>query len=363
MDEHDFLARRFEEQRAHLRAVAHRVLGSAGQAEDAVQEAWLRVSRAGPDGVESFGGWMRTVVGQVSLNILRARAARGEDPLDPPEPWEPAPEPEGAGERNRPTAAREPAVGAGTGPGTGPGTGTGAAAGVAGADRPERDRERFRGDSVGIALLAVLDSMAPAERLAFVMHDLFAVPYDEIAPIVRRSPAATRELALSARRRMQGTGADGAEAGRRSGEAPGARPAAPHAASAAGATATPAEGRAAPRWSVTARAFLTASRGEDFHALLALLDPDVVLHADATAVAAGAAEEVRGAVAVADVFTGRLRAARPALVDGAPGLVWLHQGQPKIAFTLDVADGTIVGIEVIADPEHLGRLELQPLDG
>lgn len=357
MDEHDFLARRFEEQRAHLRAVAHRVLGSAGQAEDAVQEAWLRVSRAGPDGVESFGGWMRTVVGQVSLNILRARAARGEDPLDPPEPWEPVPGPdgpEGAGERNEPTAAREPAVGTGTG--------TGTAAGVAGADRPARDQERFRGDSVGIALLAVLDSMAPAERLAFVMHDLFAVPYDEIAPIVRRSPAATRELALSARRRMQGAGADGAEAGRRSGEAPGARPSAPHAPSAAGAT-TPAEGRAAPRWSVTARAFLTASRGEDFHALLALLDPDVVLHADATAVAAGAAEEVRGAVAVADVFTGRLRAARPALVDGAPGLVWLHQGQPKIAFTLDVADGTIVGIEVIADPEHLGRLELQPLDG
>ncbi|GAA2139398.1 sigma factor [Streptomyces synnematoformans] len=355
MDEHDFLARRFEEQRAHLRAVAHRVLGSAGQAEDAVQEAWLRVSRAGPDGVESFGGWMRTVVGQVSLNILRARAARGEDPLYPPEPWEPAPGPdgsdgpEGAGERNKPTAAPEPAVGT--------------AAGVAGADRPERDQERFRGDSVGIALLAVLDSMAPAERLAFVMHDLFAVPYDEIAPIVRRSPAATRELALSARRRMQGTGADGAEAGRRSGEAPGPSPAAPPAASAAAATATPAEGRAAPRWSVTARAFLTASRGEDFHALLALLDPDVVLHADATAVAAGAAEEVRGAVAVADVFTGRLRAARPALVDGAPGLVWLHQGQPKIAFTLDVADGTIVGIEVIADPEHLGRLELQPLDG
>lgn len=359
MDEHDFLARRFEEQRAHLRAVAHRVLGSAGQAEDAVQEAWLRVSRAGPDGVESFGGWMRTVVGQVSLDILRARAARGEDPLDPPEPWEPSPgseemawwpEPSGSKAVNASNDHQRPVEGS-------------EAEGAEEADGADRDQEVFRGDSVGIALLAVLDSMAPAERLAFVMHDLFAVPYDEIAPIVRRSPAATRQLALRARRRTQGSGADGAEESRWAADAPGVRAAVPCTPSAAAVTAVLADGGATARWSAIASAFLTASRGEDFNALLALLDPDVVLRADATAVAAGAAAEVRGAVAVADVFTGRLRAARPALVDGSPGLVWMHQGRPKIAFTLDVADGTIVGIEVIADPEHLCRLELQPLDG
>jgi RNA polymerase sigma-70 factor (ECF subfamily) len=356
MDEHDFLARRFEEHRAHLRAVAHRVLGSAGQAEDAVQEAWLRVSRAGPDGVESFGGWLRTIVGQVSLDILRDRAARGEDPLDPPEPWGPAPESDGTAWRSA-TGGPE-AVHA-------PNTSHRSVDGIEAEETngSDRDPEVFRGDSVGIALLAVLDSMAPAERLAFVMHDLFAVPYDEIAPIVRRSPSATRELALRARRRMQGTGAaDGAEGGRWGADAPGVRPSASWASSAVPVTATRADGGATARWSAETSAFLTASRGEDFNALLALLDPDVVLRADATAVAAGAAEEVRGAVAVADVFTGRLRAARPALVDGSPGLVWMHQGHPKIAFTLAVADGTIVGIEVIADPDHLRRLELQPLD-
>ncbi|MFW6690814.1 sigma factor [Streptomyces sp. MAR4 CNX-425] len=336
MDEHDFLARRFEEQRAHLRAVAHRVLGSAGQAEEAVQEAWLRVSGAGPDGVESFGGWLRTVVGQVSLDILRDRAARGEDPLHPPEP----------GGRACVRAADDDRGAA--------------AAGARTTDGRERDQEVFRGDSVGIALLAVLDSMAPAERLAFVMHDLFAVPYDEIAPIVRRSPAATRQLAARARQRMRGTGDEGAGEDRCDAEEPGVRACPP---GAAGTTATGPYDVPTARWRAVAGAFLTASREEDFHTLLGLLAPDVVLRADATAVAAGAAEEVRGAVAVAEVFTGRLRAARPALVDGAPGLVWMHQGRPKIAFALAVAAGTIVGIEVVADPEHLGRLELRPLDG
>ncbi|WP_407562696.1 sigma factor [Streptomyces sp. 184] len=343
MDEHEFLALRFEEHRAHLRAVAHRVLGSAGLAEDAVQEAWLRVRRAEPDGVESFAGWLRTVVGQVSMDILRTRAAQGEDPLDPPEPG-------GSEVQNAMNAVNDAKC-------------VVEVAESEGTDLSDRTRELFRGDSVGIALLAVLDSMAPAERLAFVMHDLFAVPYDEIAPIVRRSPAATRHLARRARRRVQGPAADGAAGDHRAADAPGARSSVPYDPSAAGITGTPADWGVTTRWSAIAGAFLTASRGDDFHALLALLDPDVVLRADAAAVAAGAAEEVRGAVAVADVFTGRLRAARPALVDGAPGLVWIHQGRPRIAFALAVANGTIVGIEVIADPDHLGRLELQPLDG
>ncbi|AUH39257.1 sigma factor [Streptomyces sp. CMB-StM0423] len=335
MDEHEFLALRFEEHRAHLHAVAHRVLGSAELAEEAVREAWLRVSRAGPDGVESLGGWLRTVVGEASLDILRARTARGEDPLDLID------DEKTLNSEKAEIGHPEPA----------------------GADPPEAHGRGFRGDSVGLALLAVLDSMAPAERLAFVMHDLFAVPYDEIAPIVRRSPAATRQLALRARQRVQGPAADRAEGPHGAADAPGARSAGSYAASAASDKGAPADWGVTARWSAIAGAFLTASRGKDFHALVALLDPDVVLRADAAAVAAGAAEEVRGAVAVADVFTGRLRAARPALVDGSPGLVWMQQGRPRIAFALAVANGTIVGIDVIADPDHLGRLELQPLDG
>ncbi|MEO3766064.1 sigma factor-like helix-turn-helix DNA-binding protein [Streptomyces sp. B8F3] len=335
MDEHEFLALRFEEHRAHLREVAHRVLGSAELAEEAVREAWLRVSRAGPGGVESLDGWLRMVVGEVSLDILRARAARGGDPVDDLE-------------SEKPSNGAKATIGD---------------PGVAGTGERGPRKVSFRGDSIGIALLAVLDSMAPAERLAFVMHDLFAVPYDEIAPILRRSPAATRQLALQARRRVQRPAAERADDPRRAQDALGARSAGSNAASAATAAGAPADWGVTARWSAIAGAFLTASRGEDFHALVALLDPDVVLRADAAAVAAGAAEEVRGAVAVADVFTGRLRAARPALVDGSPGLVWMHQGRPRIAFALAVANGTIVGIDVIADPDHLGRLELQPLDG
>ncbi|WBB61412.1 sigma factor-like helix-turn-helix DNA-binding protein [Streptomyces sp. WMMC500] len=336
MDEREFLALSFEEQRPHLRAVAHRVLGSAELAEEAVREAWLRVSRAEPD-VEGVGGWLRTVVGEASLDILRARAARREDSPGPAA----NPMNTTVSSAKRTVGDSEPAGSAGPGP----------------------RREGFRGDSVGIALLAVLDSMTPAERLAFVMHDLFAVPYDEIAPIVRRSPTATRQLALRARRHMQGPPAGRADDARRTGGAPGAHSADFSAPSAAAVTDATADWGVTARWSAIAGAFLTASRGEDFHTLLALLDPDVVLRADAAAVAAGAAEEVRGAVAVADVFTGRLRAARLALVDGAPGLVWMHQGRPRIAFAFAFADGTIVAIDVIADPDRLRRLRLQPFEG
>ncbi|MFW6720842.1 sigma factor [Streptomyces sp. MAR4 CNY-716] len=336
MDEHEFLALRFDEHRRQLRAVAHRVLGSAELAEEAVREAWLQVSRTGPDGVESLGGWLRTAVAEASLDILRARTAPGEGSRCPYQEVDRLSNVTGGAIDDREAQQAD---------GAGP------------------RRTGFRGDSVGIALLAVLDSMAPAERLAFVMHDMFAIPYDEIAPIVRRSPAATRQLALRARRRVQGSAAGRADDDRGAEDALGVPSADPHVSAAATATDAPADWGGTARWSALAGAFLTASRGKDFHALLALFDPDVVFRADAAAVAAGAAEEVRGAVAVADVFTGRLRSARLALVDGAPGLVWMHQGRPRIAFALAVADDTIVGIEAIADPEHLGRLGLQPLDG
>lgn len=336
MDEHEFLALRFDEHRRQLRAVAHRVLGSAELAEEAVREAWLQVSRTGPDGVESLGGWLRTAVAEASLDILRARTVPGEGQRCPYQEVDRLSNVASGAIDDR---EAEGADGAGPRP-------TG-----------------FRGDSVGIALLAVLDSMAPAERLAFVMHDMFAIPYDEIALIIRRSPAATRQLALRARQRVQGSAAGRADDDRGAEDALGVPSADPHASAAATATDAPADWGVSARWSALAGAFLTASRGKDFHALLALFDPDVVFRADAAAVAAGAAAEVRGAVAVADVFTGRLRSARLALVDGAPGLVWMHQGRPRIAFALAVTGDTIVGIEAIADPEHLGRLGLQPLDG
>ncbi|WP_181791761.1 sigma factor-like helix-turn-helix DNA-binding protein, partial [Streptomyces phytophilus] len=246
MNEHEFLALRFDEHRPQLRAVAHRVLGSAELAEEAVREAWLQVSRAGTDGVESLGGLLRTAVAEASLDILRARTARGEG----------SPCPYQGGDR--PPNVTNGAMGD---------------PGAEGADGAGPSRAGFRGDSVGIALLAVLDSMAPAERLAFVMHDMFAIPYDEIAPIVRRSPAATRQLALRARRRVQGSGAGRADDGRGAEDALGVPSGDPCAPDAASATGAPADWGVTARWSAIAGAFLTASRGKDFHALLALFDP------------------------------------------------------------------------------------------
>ncbi|MGZ4396253.1 MAG: sigma-70 family RNA polymerase sigma factor [Gaiellaceae bacterium] len=277
MDEHDVLAEQFEAERGRLRAVAYRMLGSAGEADDALQESWLRLGRAGTSGVENLGGWMTTVVARVCLDMLRSRKSRREEPL---------------------------------------------AEDLPGADDPEH--EALLADSVGLALLVVLETLTPAERVAFVLHDMFAVPFDEIAAIVGRSPAAARQLASRARRRVQDA-------------APGAAP-------------TP------NRRLVDA--FLAAPRGGDFDALLALLDPDAVLEADAAAVQMGADREVRGASSVARVFSGRALAAQAALVDGSAGIVWAPAGRPRVVWTVAVANDRIVRIEMIAAAERLGELEL-----
>lgn len=297
MDENEFLARRFEEHRGRLRAVAYRMLGSSGEADDAVQEAWLRLSRTDTSEVENLAGWLTTVVARVSLNMLRSRDTRREDPLD-----------DGFGEQ---LGAPSP-VGAALG-------------GGAPAD-PEQ--QALMADSVGIALLVVLDTLTPTERLAFVLHDMFAVPFDEIAPIVERTPAAARQLASRARRRVQGvTSVDEADALRR-------------------------------REIVTA--FLAASRGGDFDALLSLLAPDAVLRADRVAALSGATV-AQGATSVADTFAGRAKAAQPALIDGLAGLVWAPGGRPRVVFDFTIEDGRITAIDMLAEPERLEGMELQLL--
>jgi RNA polymerase sigma-70 factor (ECF subfamily) len=290
MDERNWLAVEFEESRTHLRAVAYRMLGSVSEADDAVQEAWLRLSRSGTGGVENLGGWLTTVVGRVCLDMLRSRASRREEPLGAhvPEPI------------------------------------------VSSEDGMDPEHEVLLGDSVGLALLVVIETLAPAERVAFVLHDMFGVPFDEIAPIVGRSPAATRQLASRARRRVRGA-----------------------------ATVPDAD---LTRQREVVDAFLAASRGGDFEALLAVLDPDVVVRADHAAVQAGASSEVRGAAAVADTFSGRARAAQPALVNGAVGLVWAPGGRPRVVFGFTIARGKIVEIDLVADPERLRRLDLTVLD-
>jgi RNA polymerase sigma-70 factor, ECF subfamily len=290
MQDHDWLAERFEANRTNLRAVAYRMLGSANEADDAVQEAWLRLSRADTSDVENLGGWLTTVVARVCLDMLRSRASRREEPMASllPEP-------------------------------TTPGDG-----GV------DPEHEAVVADSVGLAMLVVLDTLAPAERVAFVLHDMFAVSFDEIAPIVGRSPETTRQLASRARRRVQG------------------------------ATTDPAADRARQRRVVDA--FLAAAREGRFEALLTMLDPDVVLRADPAAVQMGTPGELHGARAVAEMFSGRARAARPALVDGAVGLVWMQRGRPQMVFGFTIVDGTVVGIELVADPARIGELDLTFLD-
>jgi RNA polymerase sigma-70 factor (ECF subfamily) len=290
MDEHDLLAEQFEANRAHLRAVAYQMLGSPNEADDAVQESWLRLSRSEYSGVENLSGWLTTVVARVCLDMLRSRKSRREEPLD-----ERAPEP---------IVGRERGI--------------------------DPEHEVLLADSVGLALLVVLDTLTPAERLAFVLHDMFDLPFNEIAPIVGRSPTAARQLASRARRRVQG------------------------------AATVPISDLARQREVVGA--FLAASRGGDFDALLELLDPDVVLRADPVAVQAGASSEVRGAAAVAGTFSGRARAAQPALVDGAAGAVWAPGGKPRVVFAFTITGGKIVEIEMLADPERLSQLDLAILD-
>jgi len=286
MDGHDWLAERFEENRAHLGAVAYRMLGSLSEADDAVQESWLRLSRSDTSGVENLGGWLTTVVARVCLDMLRSRQSRREEPLGAHVP--------------EPIAGR--------------------------ADGTDPEHEALLADSVGSALLVILETLAPAERLAFVLHDMFAVPFDEIAPIVGRSPTAARQLASRARRRVQG--------------------------------AAPVPDADLTHQREVVDAFLAAARGGDFDALLAVLDPDVVLRADRAAVDAGASREVRGAAAVADTFSGRARAAQPALVNGAVGLVWAPDGRPRVVFSFTITRGKIVEINLLADPERLRQLDL-----
>lgn len=287
MSVHNELAERFEAHRGHLNSVAYRMLGSRTEADDAVQEAWIRLSRAGADEVDNLGGWLTTIVARVCLNMLQSRKTRREEPFG--------------------ARLTEPV------------------------SRTDPEHEAVVADSVGLALQVVLDTLAPAERLAFVLHDMFGVPFDEIAPIVGRTPAAARQLASRARRRVQGADA-----------------------------ANPDADGAGKREIVGA--FLAASRGGDFDALLTLLDPTIVLRADPAAVRMGAEGEVRGAAAVAETFSGRARAARLALVDGAAGAVWATAGQPRVAFTFAITDGRIAAIELLADPERLSALDVVYLE-
>ena len=299
MYEHDdWLAQRFEENRTHLRAVAYRMLGSISEADDAVQEAWLRLSRSDTSGIENLGGWLTTVVGRVCLNMLRSRRSRREEPLGEPQVGVHVPDPI-----------------------------------VSRADGLDPEHEALLADSVGLALLVVLETLSPAERLAFVLHDTFGLPFGEIAPIVGRSPAAARQLATRARSRVRG--------------------------------AAPAPDADLGRQREVVDAFLAATRGGDFDALLAVLDPDVVLRADSGA--AGTSRVVRGARAVAGqalTFSQFAPFARPALVNGAAGLVTAPGGRPLSVMGFTVRRGKVVEIDLLADPERLGRLDLPAgLDG
>jgi RNA polymerase sigma-70 factor (ECF subfamily) len=293
MDDTEFVTQRFEEHRTHLRAVAYRMLGSVSEADDAVQETWLRLTRADRSDVENMGGWLTTVVARVCLNMLRTRKSRREEPLGPhvPEPL------------------------------------------VSRADGVDPEHEALLADSVGLALLVVLETLAPAERLAFVLHDMFAVPFDEIAPIVGRSPAAARQLASRARRRVQGG-------------------------------APPPDADLARQREVV-DAFFAAARDGNFDALVAVLDPDVVLRSDGGEQRPSASIVVRGAQAVAEraVTFARLSPfVRPALVNGAAGVVVAPRDRAVSVMAFTVAGGKIVAIDALADPERLRQLDLTVLD-
>ncbi len=291
MTDSHWLAARFEENRSHLRAVAYRMLGSTGEADDAVQEAWIRFSRTETSDVDNLGGWLTTVISRVCLDMLRSRTSRREERMndDRPEPI------------------------------------------TSQAEGHDPEHEAILADAVGAAMLVVLDTLSPAERLAFVLHDTFGVPFDEIGPIVDRSPAAARQLASRARRRVQGVEPD-TRADR-------------------------------DRQREIVAAFLDAARNAKFEALLALLDPDVTVRADRAAAAMGGDWEVRGATAVAKTFSGRARAARPVLIDGMPGAVWAPGGKPRVVIAFTIEDGRIAVIDLIADPDELASIDLEFLGG
>jgi RNA polymerase sigma factor (sigma-70 family) len=295
MHDSEWLAQRFEDNRSHLRSVAYRMLGSHAEADDAVQEAWLRLARADAESVENFGGWLTTIVARVCLDMLRSRKSRREDP---------------AGE-SLPHDIQDDA------------------------STLDPESEAVLADSVGLAMLIVLDTLSPAERVAFVLHDTFDVPFDAIATIVGRTTEATRQLASRARRRVRGASADRDAATQRNDE--------------------------------LVRAFLAASRKGNFSALLALLDPKALARADAAVMAMGGAEYwqsnrldggIEGADAIARMFSGRANAAQAVLIDGKPGAVWLHEGQLRVAFCFSVRADRISAIDLVADPARLAAMEI-----
>ena len=292
MDDNDRLAGRFEASRPRLRAMAYRMLGSLSDAEDAVQEGWLHAAGSDAAAVANLEGWFTTIVARVCLDMLRSRKSRREEPLDPDE------------------------------------------AAVAGPEQQAPDQEVVLADAVGLALLVVLDTLAPAERVAFVLHDTFGLPFGEIAAITGRSPAAARQLASRARRRVQGS--------------------------------APVPGIRLGRQRKVAEAFLAAARGGDLGALIAVLDPDVVLHADAAAAPSGVPVTVRGAAAVARgarAASVRSRYSRVALVNGTPGIVTAPRGRLTVVLAFTIVDDKISRIDVIADPARLAGLDLAVLDG
>lgn len=303
MDEREWLTERFEEHRTRLRAVAYRMLGSLSEADDAVQDAWLRVSRADTREVENLGGWLTTVVARVCLNALRSRERRREEPLD---------------------------VGAGAGGAGGGGGGVRMPDPVVRAEETAGpEQEAVLADSVGLALLVVLETLSPAERLAFVLHDMFAVPFDEIAPMIERTPTAARQLASRARRRVRGQ--------------------------------APAPDPDLARQRAVVDAFFAAARDGDFEGLVAVLHPEVVLRSDGGLARARQTVELHGAQTVASqaLTFGRLAPfVRPALVNGAAGALIAAQGRPLSVMGFTVTGGRVVAIDVLSDPERLGRLDL-----
>ncbi|WP_433445558.1 sigma-70 family RNA polymerase sigma factor [Nonomuraea sp. CA-141351] len=291
MDANDFLAGRFEEHRSHLKAVAYRMLGSLAEADDAVQEAWLRLSRTDSGEIDNLGGWLTTVVGRVCLDMLRTRTSRREDPLEQrlPDPV------------------------------------------ISGEDGGDPEQQVLVADAVGLALLVVLESLSPAERLAFVLHDMFAVPFEQIAPIVDRTPATAKKLASRARQRVRGT--------------------------------VPSPDPDPSRQRRVVDAFLAAARGGDFEALLALLDPDVVMRVDAGAVAKGGMWTINGAAAVAGQMANFKRfsttyTAEPVLVNGVVGFVGMLNGEPRSVLSFIVTDGRIAALDILSDPDRIAGLAL-----
>jgi RNA polymerase sigma-70 factor (ECF subfamily) len=307
-----FLAARFAENRDHLRAVAVRMLGSLPEAEDAVQETWLRLARTDVSDVGNLGGWLTTVLSRVCLDMLRARRSRRED-LVGDEQLVPRPDSTlGPGDPLPPDPAAQAVL----------------------------------ADSLGPALLVVLDTLAPTERLAFVLHDLFGMPFDEIAPIVGRSPAATRQMASRARRRVRGEVDEASGEGTVAGGGSGSR------------TQSDPERRRQRR---IVDAFLDASRNGRFDDLLALLDPDIEMRADEASVRMGGPQQVTGADAVARFMCGRARAVRRAWIAGAAGAVWQHLGVVKVAFLFSVDGDAVTRIEQVADPDRIAGMHIETL--